>query len=251
VTRYTFGDSDAAGDRLELLADTFEPMSRAFIERAAPASPGLALDLGCGPGRTTRMLQAVTGAARTVGLDRSVGFVDRAGTSAEPGLSFVAHDLAEVPFPVGPADVMYARLLLAHLRDPMSFVARWSTMLTIGGRLLVDDVEAIETDDDDVRTYLDEVSVPAVRAGGGSLLVGEELRRAADPAGLVRVADDVVTVEPPIAVTARIFSMNLEVLVAGGEAEARPDIQAGLERAAASDHVVTWRFRQMAWERTS
>jgi SAM-dependent methyltransferase len=251
VTRYTFGDSDAAGDRLELLADTFEPMSRAFVERAAPATPGLALDLGCGPGRTTKMLHEVTGAVRTVGLDRSVGFVDRAGSSTEPGVSFMAHDLAVVPFPVGPAEVMYARLLLAHLRDPMSFVARWSTMLTIGGRLLVDDVEVLETDDEDIGRYLDEVSLPVVRAGGGSLLVGEELHRAADPAGLARVADDVVTLVPPIEVTARIFSMNLEVLVAGGEIEAKPEIGAGLERAAASDHTVRWRFRQMAWERTS
>jgi hypothetical protein len=57
---YAFGDTSLAARRLALLADVFEPPSRAFLEQfAGPVSSGaepldLAVDLGGGPGHSTR-----------------------------------------------------------------------------------------------------------------------------------------------------------------------------------------------------
>ena len=48
--RYTYGDSDVATERLCLVAEVFEPTTRAFLRRAELENPRLALDLGCGPG---------------------------------------------------------------------------------------------------------------------------------------------------------------------------------------------------------
>src|SRR5205809_779798 len=56
-TSYTFGDSQAAAERLALVARVFEPPSRRFLADAAAgaglAGCDLAVDLGCGPGHST------------------------------------------------------------------------------------------------------------------------------------------------------------------------------------------------------
>ncbi|HXQ57593.1 MAG TPA: osmotically inducible protein OsmC, partial [Actinomycetes bacterium] len=76
---YAFGDSALAARRLGLLAQVFEPTSRSFLTDAAAhpvgPPPELAVDLGCGPGHTTRLLVSVLGPRRTLGLDQSAFFV--------------------------------------------------------------------------------------------------------------------------------------------------------------------------------
>ncbi|MDP9185644.1 MAG: hypothetical protein M3O29_08260, partial [Actinomycetota bacterium] len=146
-----------------------------------------------------------------------------------------------------------ARLLLAHLVDPSDAVARWSTILTIGGRSLIDDLEAIETDDEVFRAYLDDVALAVVRAQGGALFVGPMLHAADDPAGLTRTHDTVTTFAPPAGDTARVFAMNLRVLTDRGEVDARPSLAAALDAIAAGERPgtpVRWHVRQIAWERT-
>jgi hypothetical protein len=59
VAPYAFGDSVPAARRLALVAEAFEPSSRAFLERFAGATPALAVDLGCGPGHTILLLDEV------------------------------------------------------------------------------------------------------------------------------------------------------------------------------------------------
>jgi trans-aconitate 2-methyltransferase len=250
VARYTYGDSSLAGDRLELVAELFEPTSRSFLV-AVGGTPTVAVDLGSGPGATTRLIAAATGARVAIGVERSTAFARRA---AERGPArFVVADVAAQHLPIRAADLVYARLLLAHLADPAAAVARWSIILTIGGRVLVDDLERIETDDDAFRTYLDEVALAVVRTEGGALFVGPILHAASDPARLRRVHDSVATFAPPADATARVFAMNLEVLTQRGEVEPRPEL--GAQLAAIADgslpaEPVRWHVRQLAWERT-
>jgi trans-aconitate methyltransferase len=77
--KYTFGDSDLAAERMALVAQVFEPSSRALLARAVPAGTGIALDLGCGPGHTTRMVADVSRPRRTLGVDGSERYVELAG----------------------------------------------------------------------------------------------------------------------------------------------------------------------------
>lgn len=247
--RYTYGDSQLAGDRLELVAALFEPTTRSFLLDTA-GEPSLAVDLGCGPGATTRLIQETTG-ARTIGIDRSLAFASRARSAT--GLGFVVTDVAGHNVPLRTADLIYARLLLAHLVDPVAAVARWSTILTIGGRILIDDLESIETADDVFRTYLDEVALAVVRAEGGALFVGPMLHAAADPPSLARTHDAVVTFAPPPGDTARVFAMNFRVLTERGEVDARPSLAESLDAIATGKRAsapVRWHVRQLAWERT-
>jgi SAM-dependent methyltransferase len=250
VARYTYGDSSLAGDRLELVAELFEATSRSFLVEAG-GTPTVAVDLGSGPGATTRLVADATGARLVIGVERSPAFARRAAEQGRARL--VVADVAALHLPIRAADLVYARLLLAHLADPAVAVARWSTILTIGGRVLVDDLERIETDDDVFRTYLDDVALAVVRAQGGALFVGPILHAASDPAGLRRVHDAVATFAPPADATARVFAMNLEVLTQRGEVAPRPEL--GAELAAIADgrrpaEPVRWQVRQLAWERT-
>jgi trans-aconitate 2-methyltransferase len=251
--RYTYGDSALAVERLGLVARMFEPTTRSFLEAVIDRSPALSVDLGCGPGHTTRLLHRVTGARWTVGLDRSDAFVAEARRDEPAGVSFMVHDVTTVPFPTEPADLGYARLLLAHLADGAGVVRRWSPTLTIGGLLLVDDLEGLEAPEPAFRRYLDDVAIAVVKAQGGDLFVGPRLHRMPDPPGCERIRDEVTAFSPPASLTARVFGMNLGVLVERGETEPRPDLAAALEEVASGRREgrrATWRVRQVAWRRT-
>jgi SAM-dependent methyltransferase len=91
--RYVFADTEVAERRLALVAEVFAPMTTAFLRGAAAAAPELAVDLGCGPGHTTRLLASVVQSARTVGLDGSARFIEAARASAADGVEFLVHDV--------------------------------------------------------------------------------------------------------------------------------------------------------------
>ena len=248
--RYAYGDSTSAGDRLDLVARVFEPTSRRFLERAAPRMPRLALDLGCGPGNTTRLIADALQPERTVGLDRSGPFLDRARRGAPPRVGFMEHDVLITPFPIGAADVIFARLLLAHLPDRPEVVARWTTQLAPGGVVLLDEIEDLRTDQPAFDEYL-RTAIEVVERSGGRLLAGPEFGAMFEPPGTQRVWDDVAILDVTAAQAAAIFGMNLRVLAERGEIEYRPRLDQDLAVIAErGGGPIEWRVRQVAFRRT-
>jgi trans-aconitate 2-methyltransferase len=198
--RYTFGDSDLAAQRMALVAEVFGPSSRALLARAVPPGAGIALDLGCGPGHSTRLLAEVCRPRRTVGVDGSERYVELAhATTHDAAVEFVHHDVTRLPLPEAPVDVVYARLLLAHLSDPPGLVERWRTQLRPGGVVVADEVESIEAPPGVLRDY-EELVVALVAAEGGPMYAGPLLA----PLG-----GDCVEVLVDSAVAARMYGMNL------------------------------------------
>ena len=251
---YSFGDSARAAERLALLARVFEAPSRAFLVEAGLAGCDLAIDLGCGPGLTTRLMADALVCRRALGLDASQAFVAQAHGSGGAGLEFRVHDATRVPFPCGPADLAYAGLLCSHLREPVEAVQSWLGELRSGGRLLLDDVEWIRTEEPAFRRYLALVeSLLAER--GHCLYVGERLAEAAQLRGWKVVASRVRThsVDPRDA--AALFSLNLTQLRQNADVDHRMDAAAldGLaeELGALCQHAgpsITWGLRQLALE---
>jgi trans-aconitate 2-methyltransferase len=253
--RYAFGDTPVARERLELVGAVFNPPSRAFLARAVPAPPGLAADLGCGPGSTTRMVHEVTGARRAMGLDRSAEFVAAAREHAPPGIEFHVWTAAD-PLPDGAPDLIYARLLLAHLSRPAGFAARWAGQLRRGGALLLDEVERIETENDVFAEYL-AMTTALVRSRGAEMFAGP-LLAGLRLAGDLQVSEDrIVTLPVPPAVAARMFHLNLTVwggspwiaATYGPAAVARigDDLRRIASGAAAPG--ITWKMRQIVVRR--
>jgi trans-aconitate 2-methyltransferase len=154
---YLFGDSDVAARRLRVLAEVFADSTRPFLLHAATGPRHLAVDLGCGPGFTTQLLASVLACDSVVGLDNSQHFITLAREMTTATVSFHLHDVASVPFPVPPADLLFCRLLVTHLREPRSVIARWATQLRPGGLLLMEEVEWIDTDHPVFKPYLEIV----------------------------------------------------------------------------------------------
>lgn len=251
---YSFGDSARASTRLALLARVFEAPSRAFLREAGLAGCGLAVDLGCGPGFTTRLLADTLKCGRCVGLDASAAFVAEAVHIAPAGLEFKRHDATRVPFPSGPADLLYARLLCSHLTDPAAALQAWLGALRPGGRLLLDDVEWIRCEHAAFQRYVGLVDA-LLAARGHCLCVGPRLDEAARLAGWSVVSNRVR--EHPVAArdAATLFSLNLAELRQNGGARAHLDDDA-LDALAEALRVlcreggagITWGLRQLALE---
>ena len=204
---YVFGDNEIAARRLELLAEVFAEPTRPFLRQAAPTGPRLALDLGCGPGCTTHLLADLVGGEHTAGLDNSERFVSLARRTAAPNVSFHLHDVTVAPFPVGPADVIYSRFLLTHLPDPAAAVATWGTQLGPGGRLLIEEVEWIRTNNAVFSGYLETVDA-MLASQSNCLYVGPDLDRFEDSDVLRKRASAVRPFGVANGPAAALFAMN-------------------------------------------
>lgn len=230
---YTFGDSATEARRLRLVQEVFGPPSVSLLKAAVTSEPSLAYDLGCGPGHTARMVAATTGAAAVVGLDRSEAQVARAiGPPAEPSgpvgagagagagaragtrpdggiVRFLPWDVTDLPFPCGPADLLYARLLLAHLPGPVGAARSWATQLNDGGVLVIDEIEWIRTTNPVLRAHLDLVTA-RVASTGAVMCAGALLGELGAGPELHELVATVVELPVATASAAAMFSLSLE-----------------------------------------
>ena len=121
--------------------DRYERFER---ERAQPffdlldgietAPGGRVLDLGCGTGTLTHELHDRTGAASTLGIDRSDSMLAKARPSA--GLTFEHHDIATFE-PPAPFDIVFSNAALQWLPDHDDLYARVSRWVAPSGLLAV------------------------------------------------------------------------------------------------------------------
>jgi trans-aconitate 2-methyltransferase len=252
---YTFGDSDLAARRLELLGTTFEDTTRAFLRAAAPAAPALAVDLGSGPGHTTVLVRETLHPALTLAVDFSPAYVEQ--TAARAGgnddVEAIGADVLNLPEQIAGADLIFVRFLLTHLRDPLAAVGLWRERLAPGGVLLLEEVESIATEELPLSRYLD-LQEEMLHANDNTLEIGPDLDAALRDDPALR-SSEVATFTPPAAVAARMFGMNFttwrvrpEVVDAHDPAELDA-VAAGLGRVATAPEdaaPITWRMRQIA-----
>jgi trans-aconitate 2-methyltransferase len=241
VAGYTYGSDPLAVERLELVARAYEPVSRRFLADHAAVRPGVALDLGCGPGFSTQLIADVCTPADLVGVDSSDEFLAVA-RAAVPGARFLLGDVTAEPLPGAPADLVYARLVLAHLPDPLATADAWRACLRPGGRVLIEDLEGIDAPAGPLRSY-DDLAAAIVRAGGGLMYAGSVL---------AALGGRTTAVTVPAAVAARIYHFNVRRWRAappvGVAVEELDDLHAGLAAVAAADGSATlsWIVRQLA-----
>jgi trans-aconitate 2-methyltransferase len=249
---YTFGDSDLAARRLALLAATFAKTTRQFLLTRSRPAPSFAIDLGCGPGFTTELIRATVGPARLLGVDSSAAFVAAAAKRlADDRTRLLCADALDLPLEVTDADLIFARMLLTHLRDPLAAIDVWRGRLSERGLLLLEEVESIATEDPSLAGYLD-LQREMLAANGTTLDIGPELDTGLRDHPALR-SSSLVELSPPATVAARMFAMNLEtwrdrpeVTESHDEAELNA-LAAGLERVAQgeTEATITWHLRHL------
>jgi trans-aconitate 2-methyltransferase len=250
---YAFGDSELAARRLELVGATFSDTTRDFLRRAAPERPALAVDLGSGPGATTVLLRDALHPTLTLAIDFSPAYVtltrERAGNV---GVEAIEADVLDLPERVDGAEVIFVRLLLTHLREPLAAVELWRERLAPGGVLLLEEVERIETEERPLERYLD-LQREMLTANGNELEIGPELDAGLRDHPALR-SSEVATFSPPARAAARMFGMNFATwrdrpeVTGAHDAEELGQIATGLGRVATAPEdsaPITWQMRQI------
>lgn len=219
---YTFGDGELAAHRLALLAQLYEPGTRALLAGWAPPEVEHAVDLGCGPGHTTRLLHAVSGATRTTGVDRSEQYLRQAEAQAPPGIRFVRADVTASGLPVEPADLVHTRFLLAHLSNPADAIRTWAGLLRPGGRLLLQETARLVSREPALGRYYELVGDLQAHYGQ-ALDVGSRLAELAGRCGLEVAYATIRESRPPTAAMAALHVLNLRTWRGDGYARAAFD----------------------------
>ena len=174
---YTFGDHEEASRRLRRLAELFEPETSGLLKLALdsgePHTFRLAVDLGCGPGWTTQLLDSVLKPQRTVGLDSSERYIAEARANC-PKLEFLRHDILQTPFPVQEPDLFLCRFLLTHLPSPQVALQAWADVAAPLATLVIHETERLESNHPALRRYYELVD-EMQRHYGQKLNVGATL----------------------------------------------------------------------------
>ncbi|MBI4830044.1 MAG: class I SAM-dependent methyltransferase [Candidatus Lindowbacteria bacterium] len=254
--QYLFGDSDIAAQRLRVVAEVFAETSRSFVLDAVIAKPETVVDLGCGPGYTTRLLAEALGCNRTIGFDKSDHFISLAKKTAHDSISFLVHDVTSVPFPVGPSDLLYCRFLLSHLKNPKTLLTRWETQLKPHGLILIDEVESIQTNNLTFAAYL-EIVAAMLANQSAELYVGPIVNRFTNTANLEKRVSQVSRLRVSNRQAAKMFYLNMQSwksqpFVRGASS---PSVISGLEQKLSAminsggGAEIEWGLRQIVFQR--
>jgi trans-aconitate 2-methyltransferase len=217
---YTFGDNPTAAHRLALLAEVYEPASRDLLSRRVPDAPEQAIDLGAGPGHTTRLLHTVTRAVRTIGIERSPDYLAAARAHPVPGIEFLQHDVTGW-LPVD-GDLIHARFLLTHLADPEAAVDVWAAALRPGGRLVLQEVARLVSRDPALGRYYELVAELQQRHGQ-ALDIGARMGELAARSGLQVEYQAIRQLHPDVRAMAALHVLNLRTWPHGAVAGSQFD----------------------------
>lgn len=255
---YLFGDGHLAARRLELLARVFEESTRAFLLKAANrGARDLAVDLGCGLGLTTRLIAETLQFHHVAGLDTSENFVKLARLRGSIRVSFEIHDITKIPFPSGPADLIFCRFLLTHLEQPETIVARWATQLNPGGLMMIEEVQSIRTSHPVFGSYLHIVEA-MLASRANRLYVGATVKALDSPGGLKFSLNETRTVPVSNSDAARMFVLNMnawkdsEFVRANYKRESILKLEAALVTIVHQDSSardIEWEMRQASFRR--
>ncbi|MFZ0272065.1 MAG: class I SAM-dependent methyltransferase [Acidobacteriaceae bacterium] len=208
---YTFGDNQEASRRLRRLAEVYEPETRDLLNAVSSVCYGhrfeLALDLGCGPGWSTHLIEATLSPKRIIGLEASGAYVAEA-RSNQPQLEFIRHDVLTIPFPVNNADFIFCRFLLTHLPSPRAALESWAQAARSGAILAIHETEALHSTHPAFSRYYEMVA-QMQQHYGQELNVGALLDDALTGTSWRPIRSDTVVLEKPARDMAQLHVANL------------------------------------------
>lgn len=145
--RYVLGYSQGEHERLIRQSEVWERATRQVLKQVGLGAGDHVLDVGCGPCEVMRLMGQFVGPdGQVTGLDVdgrvSVEAVERLNRSGPAIHRFIEKDVTQVSdIEGGPFDLVFARLLLFHLHDPVATLRRLWQSVRMGGVLLIMDYD--------------------------------------------------------------------------------------------------------------
>ena len=145
MTDYVIRGGEEGKYRLRIISRALWPTTLALLNSAG-IKPGMAcLDIGCGGGDVTLEMARLVGASGLVlGVDMDKVKMQLAKQEAEreaiTNVEFLALGIDDLDYEAE-YDLVYARLLLTHLRDPVDALQRMMNAAKPGGRVVVEDMD--------------------------------------------------------------------------------------------------------------
>jgi SAM-dependent methyltransferase len=177
-SRYVISGGEAGRRRLNLLARTMGPTTRALLVDAGVRAAMTCIDVGCGSGHVTQMLAETVGpSGRVVGIDfdpiklaAAAADVDRAGLR---NVKFQETDVLQWR-ESSSYDVVYGRFILSHLPDSPRMIANMRDALRPGGVIVLEDIDFsgsfCHPDNDGYKRYCEWYRAVVERRGGDAEL---------------------------------------------------------------------------------
>jgi SAM-dependent methyltransferase len=159
---YIMGRTSEEYLRLKRQAQVWEPMTKSVLERAGIGAGMRCLDAGCGPGEVMRLMAEYAGpTGMIIGLDTDAN-IGAEVISALNGAGlrqcrFVHADLFRLEqIDEAPFDIVFARLLLFHLKNPAEALRKLYGWLKPGGRIVIQDYDTTAIDTEPAHAALSE-----------------------------------------------------------------------------------------------
>ena len=189
--------------RLAVLARVRASASEDFLLRAGLKAGDRCLDLGCGSGELTSRVAELAAPGEVLGVDFDADVIavaiERARHAAATHTPrFVVADVTALPDGLGPFDLISARFLLSHLRDPLGALREMWSLLAPGGVVAIEDSDADAISSEPHCPALEralELRRALTRARGVGQRVGPRLVALLDQAGFEGIEE---TVDQPI-----------------------------------------------------
>ncbi len=264
---YALGRTQEEYERLRAQARVWEAATGRLLDQVGLPAGARCLDAGCGPGETMRLLaQRVgpTGHVTGIDVDAPLGgqALEMLVAAGHHQCTFEAVDIEASEHAVGaPFDLVFARLLLFHLPDPVVTLRRLWDWVAPGGHLVVQDYDVRTADVLPALDTMEEfkrVAIAALAGAGCDVHVGHRLPVLFAEAGLgAPDGTDVAGRLEPFATASRMFAGTyrsvLPVAISRGlTSEERSERWfADLARDARQhgDHAALWPLLIGAWKR--
>lgn len=107
-----------------------------LASRLTGIDPRRAIDLGCGPGNSTRVLKERWPGAQLLGVDNSQAMIEKARAS-DPSIAWLVSDCAQGLGHLGLFDVVFSNAALQWMPDHGALLPQWFSLVANGGILAV------------------------------------------------------------------------------------------------------------------